>query len=235
MRAGRFRLRRQRGDALGVLRPFERVGIAEAAALGEERAQQHRIALGGGGLDRRRGRGRRASVAQRLDLGQPLVIVAHGAAIPRLQLRVRGGAERLARSGPDPRCGRRRATAARGAARARARGRSRGSCRRRRRPGSASPSVPGASRRKRSIRPPIASMSLIGSPSSQCPCAGEAATAAVQRSGSRRRLSGWSPAEVNSVTDHVPLSPGSVRKEIVPASESSGAMIAGWVPRKKRE
>ncbi len=59
----------------------------------------------------------------------------------------------------------------------------------------------------------MASTPVIGSPSSQCACSGHARTAAVNAGSWRSAFSGRSPVAAYSVTDHVPLSAGSVSTE----------------------
>src|SRR5215831_12860842 len=61
------------------------------------------------------------------------------------------------------------------------------------------------------MTPPMDSTSVIGSPSSKCECNGHAAMRAVQCLGSRSFFSAWSPEEMNTVTDQVPASLGTVR------------------------
>ena len=76
---------------------------------------------------------------------------------------------------------------------------------------------------------------MIGSPSSQCTCIGQARTTADHASAWRKRLSGWSPEAAYSVTDHVPLSDGIVRIENEPIGVRIGLCSGGVEsPRKNR-
>jgi hypothetical protein len=77
-------------------------------------------------------------------------------------------------------------------------------------------------RRYRSRIPAVVSTSLMGSPSTQCACKGQARITSVNRSGSRRGRRSVSDAAAQRVTDHVPLSPGIVSTEMVPSSQTGG-------------
>ena len=54
---------------------------------------------------------------------------------------------------------------------------------------------------------------MIASPSIQCACSGHARTSVVQRFGSRSVFSAASPENMNTGTDQVCASPGSVSGE----------------------
>lgn len=73
----------------------------------------------------------------------------------------------------------------------------------------------------------MVSIPVMGLPSSQCACSGQAPTTVDHRAGSPSLLSGVSDDDAHAVTDQVPLSPGRVRSEKVPISDTGGAIIGG--------
>jgi hypothetical protein len=92
-------------------------------------------------------------------------------------------------------------------------------------PTAASPVTTGrpsiTNRRWRSSTPAIGSTSVIGVPSSQCACSGQAATTLVNSSGWRRALSGPSLLPPNTVIDQVSLSPGRVSTDTLPRATNA--------------
>src|SRR3954468_20998752 len=82
-------------------------------------------------------------------------------------------------------------------------------------------------RRYRSRIPAIGSTSVIGVPSSQCWCIGQARTTSVKRSESRKLFNKRSAVDTNTVTDQVLLSPDSVSNEKLPSSVSTGPAFGG--------
>ena len=75
--------------------------------------------------------------------------------------------------------------------------------------------------------PPIASTPVIGSPSSQWACNGQARTTRVKHSTPRSAFNGASPLAEKIVTDQVSLSPSMVASDIVPIGTSGGPSRAG--------
>ncbi len=68
---------------------------------------------------------------------------------------------------------------------------------------------------------------MIGRPSSQCACRGQAATTRSNTSASRSALSGASRVGPKTVTDQVSLSPPSVISEMLPTGASCGPIRRG--------
>src|SRR4051794_10891079 len=71
--------------------------------------------------------------------------------------------------------------------------------------------------------------SVIGRPSSQCACRGQAATTRSKTAGFRMAFSGVSRVGPNTVSDQVSLSPSRVRMEKLPIGVSGGPARGGGV------